>query len=91
MDEAATLQITEKGVGLVTMNRPQHLNAFNEEFCRGLIKAMQDAEENDAVKVIVLTGTGLAFSAGNRAGNACLVGKELFVSGKLPKDSKMEK
>ncbi len=68
MDEAVTLEINEKGVALVTMNQPQCLNAFNHELCKALIKAIQNAEENEAVKVIVLTGSGPAFSAGGDIG-----------------------
>lgn len=54
----------DDGVLLLTLNRPDKLNALNTELAAALVAALDAAEEDDAVRVIVLTGQGRAFSAG---------------------------
>ena len=51
-------------VRLLTMNRPTKRNALNTELTRALLAAFQEADEDDAVRCIVLTGAGQAFCAG---------------------------
>ena len=48
----------------ITLNRPEKLNAMNVEVVRQLGERLRTAETDDAVKVVVLTGAGRAFSAG---------------------------
>lgn len=48
----------------ITLNRPDSLNAFNSELRRDLLAALQRAEQDDAVRVVILTGEGRSFSAG---------------------------
>ena len=52
------------GVGVISLNRPQALNAFTAAMGRGLKAAMADAVADAAVRVIVLTGAGRGFCAG---------------------------
>ena len=53
------------GVGLVTLNRPEKLNALNRELVQQLRAALTDLDADDAIGAIVLTGAGeRAFSAG---------------------------
>ena len=52
------------GVAVISLNRPQALNAFTAAMGRGLKAAMADAVADTAVRVIVLTGTGRGFCAG---------------------------
>ena len=52
------------GVGVISLNRPQALNAFTAAMGRGLKASMADAVADAAVRVIVLTGTGRGFCAG---------------------------
>jgi enoyl-CoA hydratase len=60
-----TLQYTKnKGVALVTFNRPQVLNAMNRQLWIDLRKALEDAEMDSSVKAVVITGKGRAFSTG---------------------------
>jgi enoyl-CoA hydratase/carnithine racemase len=54
----------EDGVRVVEMDRPEALNAFNAVLIDDLADAFLDAAADDAVKVLVLTGAGRAFSAG---------------------------
>ena len=53
------------GVRTVTLNRPEALNAFNEALYDATTIALRDADADPSVGVILLTGTGRAFSAGN--------------------------
>ena len=56
---------TDEGVGIVTLNRPDVLNALNIALWRELDQAMTDLEEDPEVGAIIVTGQGdRAFSAG---------------------------
>jgi 2-(1,2-epoxy-1,2-dihydrophenyl)acetyl-CoA isomerase len=52
------------GVLTLTLNRPDALNSFNIEMKEALLGALKDAARDKAVRVVVLTGAGRAFSAG---------------------------
>ena len=53
------------GVRTLTLNRPEALNAFNEALYDATTLALRAADDDPEVAVILLTGTGRAFSAGN--------------------------
>jgi enoyl-CoA hydratase/carnithine racemase len=53
------------GVRTLTLNRPEALNAFNEALYDATTIALREADEAADVAVILLTGAGRAFSAGN--------------------------
>jgi enoyl-CoA hydratase len=53
------------GVAWVTLNRPEVLNALARLTWRELVEAMDMADKDDEVRVVVLTGTGRAFCAGD--------------------------
>jgi enoyl-CoA hydratase/carnithine racemase len=60
------LQIDDQNrVRTLTLNRPDVLNAFNEALYEATAEALQQAAEDPDVAVVLLTGTGRAFSAGN--------------------------
>ncbi len=52
------------GLGWVTFNRPKALNALNPETLHALAALLDQIKTDDAVKGVVVTGTGDAFSAG---------------------------
>lgn len=52
------------GIAKIILNRPQAMNAFNGTLRRELLTALHDAEAQDDVGVIILSGAGKAFSAG---------------------------
>ena len=54
----------EDGVAVVTLNRPDRLNAWRAEMEREVRAAMKAAADDEAVRVIVLTGAGRGFCAG---------------------------
>ena len=51
-------------VGVVTLNRPGSLNAFDAELRRELRLAVREVNEDPLVRVVILTGAGRAFCAG---------------------------
>lgn len=58
-----TLEI-EDAVAVITLNRPERLNALNLLMRQELEQALQQVKDNEAVRVLVLTGKGRAFCAG---------------------------
>jgi enoyl-CoA hydratase/carnithine racemase len=58
----------EGGVAVLTLNRPRQRNAFNDQMYDDLRDALYDAQENDSVRVVVITGAPGAFSAGQDLG-----------------------
>lgn len=54
----------EDGILTLTLNRPERMNAFTVEMAMELIDAVNRASEDDAVRAIVVTGSGKAFCAG---------------------------
>jgi enoyl-CoA hydratase/carnithine racemase len=51
-------------IRVLTLNRPEKLNAFTADGYRVLVDRLDDAAEDDAIAVCILTGSGRAFSAG---------------------------
>ena len=62
------LEARDAGVLTLTLNRPAQKNAFNTVQWRELRDALRGAKADDAVRVVVLTGAGGAFSAGQDLG-----------------------
>jgi enoyl-CoA hydratase/carnithine racemase len=67
----------EEGILTVTLNRPDRLNAFTERMRRELVDALDRADADDAVRVVLVTGAGRAFCAGADLGG----GKDTFDAG----------
>jgi enoyl-CoA hydratase/carnithine racemase len=63
-DDDLVLVEEARGVRTLVLNRPEQLNAFNQALCAALTRSLLDAESDDTVRVVVLTGAGRAFSAG---------------------------
>jgi|TARA_B100002051_G_scaffold43825_1_gene38270 enoyl-CoA hydratase len=54
----------EEPILIIRLNRPNALNALNSKLLEELNSALTDADSNDAVRTIILTGTEKAFAAG---------------------------
>ena len=54
----------EDGVATITLNRPEARNAYSDEMVQSIEGAFGEAQRDDAVRVVVLTGAGSCFSAG---------------------------
>jgi 2-(1,2-epoxy-1,2-dihydrophenyl)acetyl-CoA isomerase len=54
----------DDGAATIELNRPQALNAWNAQLGADLVAALGEAREDDAVRAVVLTGAGRAFSSG---------------------------
>ena len=62
-DQPVLTELDDDGVLLVSWNRPRKKNAFNDPQWDGFRDALNQARENDAVSVVVVTGAGDDFSA----------------------------
>ncbi len=54
----------EPPIAWIILNRPERLNAINIDMLKELSKTLDDLEEDDRIRVVILTGSGRAFSAG---------------------------
>ncbi|GAA97960.1 hypothetical protein E5Q_04640 [Mixia osmundae IAM 14324] len=59
-----TREGAKRNVTLVTLNRPKALNALNSELFHEVNAAMEEADHDDTIGAIVLTGSDKAFAAG---------------------------
>ncbi|PZM84767.1 MAG: enoyl-CoA hydratase [Candidatus Melainabacteria bacterium] len=58
------LTSTEDQIGIVTLNRPTVLNALSHDLMDELVKALEEFDRDDNIRVIILTGSERAFAAG---------------------------
>jgi 2-(1,2-epoxy-1,2-dihydrophenyl)acetyl-CoA isomerase len=56
------------GIAVLVMNRPERMNALNNELATALHGTLQRIAKDDSVRVVVLTGAGRAFCAGGDLG-----------------------
>ncbi len=64
MSEHVTLDVSDR-IGILTLNRPEKLNAINRGLILALRDALDEAMTRDDVAVVILCGAGRAFCAGN--------------------------
>ncbi len=60
---ADLIEKIEDGVAILTLNRPERLNAFSPEMLVGLREALPRLGADDSVGAIVITGSGRGFTA----------------------------
>ncbi len=61
--DTVKLEVADK-IATLTLNRPDRMNAFNEQMAKDMIAAFDETDANDDVRVVVVTGAGRAFCAG---------------------------
>jgi enoyl-CoA hydratase len=59
----------QRGGVLITLNRPEAMNAISRSLLKELHLALDEVEKDDGIRAVVLTGAGRAFSAGMDQGN----------------------
>ncbi len=64
MSYAQILFEKDGAVATVTMNRPEKLNAYSEVMVHEILAALADARDDDAIRAVILTGTGRGFCSG---------------------------
>jgi 2-(1,2-epoxy-1,2-dihydrophenyl)acetyl-CoA isomerase len=64
MELADIIYEKKDSIAIATFNRPKVLNAFRQATLREFIAILDDVQADDAVRVLVITGQGRAFSAG---------------------------
>jgi len=62
-DKVLLVEYRDK-VAILTLNRPEKLNALNKELREGIIDACRELRENDSVWVVIITGAGNGFCSG---------------------------
>ncbi|POF29417.1 2-(1,2-epoxy-1,2-dihydrophenyl)acetyl-CoA isomerase PaaG [Roseibium marinum] len=63
-DTQTVLAERQDGFLLITLNRPDRLNAFNETMHHELRQCLSEAQSHDDIRAVLLTGAGRAFCAG---------------------------
>ena len=61
--ENLTVEIDEQ-IGIITLNRPEKLNAINRELHLEMMSACRELRDDDAVRVVIFTGAGRGFCSG---------------------------
>ncbi|NDH23467.1 MAG: enoyl-CoA hydratase/isomerase family protein, partial [Actinobacteria bacterium] len=62
--DAVLIERHDPGVLVVAFNRPETMNAFSSEMSAAFTAALRDADTDDSIRVVVVTGSGRAFCAG---------------------------
>jgi 2-(1,2-epoxy-1,2-dihydrophenyl)acetyl-CoA isomerase len=68
-ENSIVLEKHEEGVATLTLNRPERLNALNNELAAALNEALSRAAQDESIRAVVLTGAGRAFCAGGDLGH----------------------
>src|ERR1700753_1397146 len=89
-EDSVLYEATSTGVAILTFNRPDRLNAWGPDIAAGFYAAIDRAEQDPAVRAIVLTGRGRGFCAGADPGpprSAAQVGETMEKAGKTDLDA----
>jgi enoyl-CoA hydratase len=64
MPNNTVLYEKSQNMGIITLNRPERLNAINKDLLKGLIEKLETARQDKDIVSVILTGAGRAFCAG---------------------------
>ena len=64
MAESIVTYVVDGRIGIVTLNRPDKLNAISAELRRALVERLHEADRDPATSVVVLRAAGRSFCAG---------------------------
>ena len=65
----------KKCIAIITLNRSEALNAWNDQMAVDLSKTLKQSEENNEVRAVVVTGKGRAFCAGTDLSHGSFISK----------------
>ena len=65
MYETVLSEVDKAGIRTITLNRPKSLNAMNRKLIEEVAQAFMEADADERTKVIIFTGAGRAFCAGD--------------------------
>lgn len=79
MNENELILEKESGVAILTLNKPENLNAMTTDMWKRFPNLIRDVSNDDSIKVLVITGAGRAFCAGSDAGRLAsrIAGKKM--------------
>jgi 2-(1,2-epoxy-1,2-dihydrophenyl)acetyl-CoA isomerase len=83
VSNATVLVSRERGIWRLTLNRPEKLNAFTRAMQAELREAFTAAGSDPGCRVVVLTGAGRAFSAGQDLGDSAMASGATVDAGKM--------
>jgi len=69
MSQSSILYEKQQGVAIVTLNRPDKLNAFTEAMHQALVLTLDIIDKDDNIRCLLLTGAGRGFCAGQDLGD----------------------
>ncbi len=69
MDYDTIIMEKEAYIGTLILNRPEKLNVLNDKMFQEICTALDEAAEDDQIRVLVITGAGRAFCAGGEIGS----------------------
>jgi len=87
MSEEHVLYEKKDNVAIITLNRPERLNAITHAMLRRLGEIIDDIKKDNAVRAMILTGKGRAFSAGTDISDPVPVMSEIEIQFMKQKDS----
>ncbi len=64
MTNTTVLYEKSQNIAIITLNRPERLNAINKDLLKGLIEKLEMARQDKDIAAVILTGAGRAFCAG---------------------------
>jgi 2-(1,2-epoxy-1,2-dihydrophenyl)acetyl-CoA isomerase len=67
MTEQIRFEVSD-AIATITLNRPERLNAFTDDMLEHWLSALHECRTNDGIRVVVITGTGRAFTTGGDVG-----------------------
>ena len=62
--DIVTIERRSDGIAVVSLNRPNKMNALNMDMFRGIVRATKELQQDRDVAVVILRGEGRAFCAG---------------------------
>jgi 2-(1,2-epoxy-1,2-dihydrophenyl)acetyl-CoA isomerase len=83
MTDGSVLYRRHDGIATITLNRPESLNAMNEPMMAEIERILIELEADAAVRAVILTGSGRAFSSGGDQKRRAGEGQQPFFDGDL--------